>query len=302
MAADDYRGFVPLTDRGVLAVSGPDARSLLQGLISNDIERVTPTRSAYAALLTPQGKFLFDFFIGQVGETLLLDTERARLDDLIRRMTLYRLRAKVQFEDASERFAVAALLGDGMAAALGLPDEAGASRELRGGVAMIEPRLKAAGGRTVLPAGELRAVLEGLGLTELDRDAYERRRIALGLPDGSRDMRIDKAILLENGFEELNGVDFKKGCFVGQELTARTKYRGLIRKRLMPVQLRGLRPEPDAIIRLDDREAGEMRSSVDGIGLALLRLEQVERAAAEGRPLTVGETEVVPVKPDWAAF
>jgi folate-binding protein YgfZ len=153
-----------------------------------------------------------------------------------------------------------------------------------------------------LPVDELRTVLSGLGLIELDRDAYERRRIALGLPDGSRDMRVDKAILLENGFEELNGVDFRKGCFVGQELTARTKYRGLIRKRLMPVRLRGPRPEPDAIIRLGEREAGEMRSSVDGLGLALLRLEQVEKAAAEGRPLTVGETEVVPVKPDWASF
>ncbi len=296
------RGFVPLADRGVLAIGGLDARNLLQGLISNDIERVTPACSIYAALLTPQGKFLFDFFISQQGDLLLLDAERARLDDLIRRLTLYRLRAKVTFEDASERFGVAALLGDGVAAAVGLDDEEGATRELEGGVVLVEPRHKGLGARAILPAASLSATLQGLGLAELDREAYDRRRIELGLPDGSRDMRVEKAILLENGFEELHGVDFAKGCFVGQELTARTKYRGLIRKRLMPVMLRGPRPEPDAIIRRGDREAGEMRSSVDGWGLALLRLEQVEKAEAEGTPLTVGETEVVPVKPDWAVF
>lgn len=303
MAADESpRGFVPLDDRGVLAVGGPDARSLLQGLISNDIERVSPTRSIYAALLTPQGKFLFDFFIGQLDDQLLLDAERARLDDLVRRLTMYRLRAKATFEDVSGRFGVAALLGDGVAAAVGLPDEEGAARPLEGGVVLIEPRHRALGGRAILPAAGLTAALAGLGFGELDREAYDRRRIELGLPDGSRDMRVEKAILLENGFEELHGVDFAKGCFVGQELTARTKYRGLIRKRLMPVVLRGPRPEPDAIIRLGEREAGEMRSSVDGWGLALLRLEQVERARAEGTPLKVGETEVVPVKPDWALF
>jgi tRNA-modifying protein YgfZ len=303
MAADESpRGFVPLDDRGVLAVGGPDARSLLQGLISNDIERVSPTRSIYAALLTPQGKFLFDFFISQLDDQLLLDAERARLDDLVRRLTMYRLRAKATFEDVSERFGVAALLGDGVAAAVGLPDEEGAARPLEGGVVLIEPRHRALGGRAILPAAGLTAALAGLGFGELDREAYDRRRIELGLPDGSRDMRVEKAILLENGFEELHGVDFAKGCFVGQELTARTKYRGLIRKRLMPVVLRGPRPEPDAIIRLGEREAGEMRSSVDGWGLALLRLEQVERARAEGTPLKVGETEVVPVKPDWALF
>ncbi len=303
MAADgNPRGFVPLVDRGVLAVGGPEARQLLQGLISNDVERVTPERSIYAALLTPQGKFLFDFFISQQGDLLLLDAERARMDDLIRRLTMYRLRAKVTFEDASERFGVAALLGDGVAAAVGLPDEEGAMRAFEGGVVLVEPRHKGLGGRAVLPAQGLAATLRGLGLAELDRETYDRRRIELGLPDGSRDMRVDKAILLENGFEELHGVDFGKGCFVGQELTARTKYRGLIRKRLMPVRLRGPCPEPDAIVRLGDKEAGEMRSSVDGWGLALLRLEQVERAKAEGTPLTVGETEVVPVRPEWALF
>jgi hypothetical protein len=117
------------------------------------------------------------------------------------------------------------------------------------------------------------------------------------VPDGSRDLIVERSTLLENGFEELHGVDFKKGCFVGQELTARMKYRALVRKRLMPVLLNGPVPEPGTTILYGDREAGEMRSAIDGHGLALLRLEPIAKAAEEGVPLRAGDTEVVPVKP-----
>ena len=112
----------------------------------------------------------------------------------------------------------------------------------------------------------------------------------------------EKSTLLESGFEELNGVDFAKGCFVGQELTARMKYRGLVRKRLLPVVLKGPRPEPGTIIRLGEREAGEMRSSIDDHGIALLRLDRIAEAEQAGVPLSAGATEVVPVKPDWVNF
>jgi hypothetical protein len=121
------------------------------------------------------------------------------------------------------------------------------------------------------------------------------------VPDGSRDLVIEKSTLLESGFEELNGVDFAKGCFVGQELTARMKYRGLVRKRLLPVAFTGAPPPPGTVIRLGEREAGEMRSGIDGQGLALLRLEQVEKARAEGAPLMAGATEIRPQEPAWAS-
>jgi folate-binding protein YgfZ len=122
------------------------------------------------------------------------------------------------------------------------------------------------------------------------------------VPDGSRDLVIDKAILLESGFDELNGVDWQKGCYIGQELTARTKYRALIRKRLLPVAVEGPLPEPGTAVMLGDKEAGEMRSGRDGMGLALLRLDAVDNAAASGVPLTAAEAKLRPVKPDWARF
>jgi folate-binding protein YgfZ len=121
------------------------------------------------------------------------------------------------------------------------------------------------------------------------------------VPDGSRDLPVEKALLLENGFDELNGVDWKKGCYVGQELTARMKYRALTRKRLTPVRIEGPAPQPGTAVMLDDQEAGEMRSVHGTLGLALLRLEMIEQAEKDGRPLTAGEARVTPVKPAWAA-
>ena len=295
-------GYVVLAERGLIALRGDDARGLLQGVISSDMERVTPASASYGALLTPQGKYLFDFVILQLGDSLLLDTERARVDDLMRRLMMYRLRAKVEIEDQSEALEVAAVLGDDVAARLDLPAEPGAARALKDGVVLIDPRLVQLGARAVSPRGQVAPALQDLGFAALPPAAYEQARLALGIPDGSRDLVVDRSTLLESGFEELHGVDFKKGCFVGQELTARMKYRGLVRKRLMPVTFEGPPPAPGTPIRLDGKDAGEMRSAHDGRGIALLRLEQVTRAAEGGMPLLADATVVIPQKPDWARF
>jgi folate-binding protein YgfZ len=136
----------------------------------------------------------------------------------------------------------------------------------------------------------------------LPQSAYEEARLALGVPDGARDLVVERSTLLESGFEELRGVDFDKGCFVGQELTARMRYRGLVRKRLMPVRLEGAAPLPGTVIRLEGKDAGEMRSSHGAHGIALLRLEQLAKAAESGLPLLADATLVIPAKPDWVNF
>jgi folate-binding protein YgfZ len=294
-------GYVLLPDRGVLALHGGDVCSFLQGLISNDVAHVRDDRATYGALLTPQGKFLFDFFIAQDAGQLLLESEAARLGELHRRLLMYRLRSKVDIEDCSARFAVAALMGDDPVRALGLPELPGAARALDQGLVFVDPRLPRLGARALLPKDRASATLAALGFQAVEREAYERLRLTLGVPDGSRDLVVEKATLLESGFEELNGVDFAKGCFVGQELTARMKYRGLVRKRLLPVTFTGAPPPPGTVIRLGEREAGEMRSGIDGQGLALLRLEHVEKAKVDGTPLMAGDTEILPVAPAWAS-
>src|SRR5215472_171388 len=282
--------FVLLDDRGVLAVSGPDRRSFLQGLVSNDIERVGPAAACYAALLTAQGKYLHDFVMVEAGESIWLDAEAARLADLKRRLSIYRLRTRVSLDERPD-LAVAAVFGDNAVAALGLPREAGAAQPFGSGVALVDPRLANLGVRTILPRETARATLVDRGLGEASFEAYDRLRLSFGIPDGSRDLVVEKSILLESGFDELNGVDWQKGCYVGQELTARTKYRGLIKKRLFPVKIDGAMPAPGAILEIDGKEAGEMRSSRDGIGIALLRLDAIEQSP----PLSSGSTTISPL-------
>jgi folate-binding protein YgfZ len=293
------KAFVPLRERGLLSVAGPDRRSFLQGLISNDVEKVAPDRAIYAAFLTAQGKYLHDFFIVERDDALLLDCEAVRLADLQRRLSLYRLRAKVTLGAADPGFAVFAAFGPGALAALGLKDEPGAAQPFAGGIAFVDPRLAALGARLAVPQESGSAALRDAGFVEQDFATYDRLRLHYGVPDGSRDLPIEKAILLEAGFDELNGVDWNKGCYIGQELTARTKYRGLIKKRLMPVTVEGPLPAPGTIVSLDGREAGEMRSGRDGLALALLRIEAVEAARDSGQELMAGETRLRAAKPDW---
>jgi folate-binding protein YgfZ len=294
--------YVMLDGRGVLAIEGEDARVFLQGLISNDIEKATEDNAIYAALLTPQGKYLFDFTIVQQGERLLLEAEASRLQALSQRLSMYKLRAKVDITDVSDEIAAIALLGAEGISAFNLPDERGAATRLDDGVVFVDPRLNALGARALLPTSSARTILETRGLKAVDLSEYDMLRLQLGIPEGSQDLAVDKSTLLESGFEELNGVDFEKGCFVGQELTARMKYRALVKKRLMPVAFEGEPPASGAAIKAGDREIGEIRSADDGWGLALLRLDRLADVTDQGETLMADGTAVTPKKPDWANF
>jgi len=225
----------------------------------------------------------------------------ARLDDLRVRLARYKLRAKIELTDVSTEYTVAAIFGAGALEALDLPAELGAAKPFGGGTVYVDPRLTGLGARAVLPragagagagAGAA-AALEDAGFTAATTAGYDTLRIGLGVPDGSRDLEIERSPLLENGFDELHGIDWDKGCFMGQELTARTKYRALIKKRLLPVTIEGPAPEPGTQVTAGGKDAGVLRSSVDGVGLALLRLEHLEA------PLVAGAARLTPKKPDW---
>jgi hypothetical protein len=282
--------------RGLIAISGDDRTAFLQGLVSNDVTRVSANRAVYAALLTPQGRYLHDFFIAAIGDALYLDCEASRREDLRRRLSIYRLRSKVALADATADFAVALLFGPDLAVRFGLDGEPGTAKPWQGGVVYVDPRLPALGARAILPRAEAAESLSRAGLVHGNAADYERLRLSLGIPDGSRDLPVEKAILLENGFDELHGIDWQKGCYMGQELTARTRYRGLVRKRLLPVEIDGPLPAPGAPVMAGDKEAGEMRSGVDGLGLALLRLEHLDG----GQDLRSGDSRLMPHRPAWA--
>jgi folate-binding protein YgfZ len=254
--------------RGLLALTGTDAVTLLQGLVSNDVAKAAPGRLVYAALLTAQGRFLHDFFAASWDGGLVLDCERARQDDLTRRLTLYRLRSKVQFASLNDSHCVALVWGDGEPAAA-LP-----------GPGAPDPRHAGLGRRLILPRDGTEAALAAAGLTPGTAEEYDALRLSLGVPDGSRDLEPDRALLMESNFEALSGVDFGKGCYVGQEITARMKHRGLTKKRLYRVQGDADLPPPGTPVTQDGKEAGELRTSQGRAGLALLRIEAVETGAA----------------------
>ena len=262
-----------LDDRAVIALSGPDAVSLLQGLVTNDVGRLPPGGAAYAALLTPQGKILFDFLIAAGEGTLLLDCAAERAEALVKRLTLYRLRAKVEIVRRDDLVVLASW--DGAA----LPGHAFADPRLE----VLGTRAIAAKTETSLPAGA---------------DAYLAQRLDLGVPE-SADFGQDKMFALDADLDELHGVAFDKGCYVGQELTARMKHRGTARKRLLPiVSVDGsVLPAPDTAVIAGDKSIGEIVSSYGARGFALIRLDRLEEAvattfSAEGKAVALG-------KPRW---
>ncbi len=293
MAAPNY---CILNNRAVLAVSGDDRVSFLQGLVSNDVERASPAQAIWAAFLTPQGKFLHEFMIVDHGERLLLDCEAERREDLLTRLKRFRLRSKVDIT-VDDSLAVAVGWGSTGPSMLGLPDQLGGANQIKTGTLFRDPRLMSAGARCIATTDTIKSVFEDAGFTEADASAYDAHRIQHGLPDGSRDLQVDKALLLENGFEELGGVDFQKGCYIGQELTARTHYRALIKKRLIPVAIDGDAPNPGTSLSVDGKEAGEMKTSAGGYGLALVRLAQWR--ASENGTLSAGDTRLKPEPPPW---
>lgn len=278
--------FSLIPHRSVIAVGGADRVEFLQGLISNDTTKVAPGRAVWAALLTPQGRFLNDMFVADGGDdTLLLETERERAPALAKKFSLYKLRSKVTVEDRSAAFEVAVVFGTGAERAL----------EIDGAISFVDPRLAELGVRVLAPAGTVAALLSARGIAAAPLDDYDAIRLSLGVPDGSRDLPVEKALLLESGFDELNGVDWKKGCYMGQELTARTKYRALVRKRLFPVSAEGALPAPGTSVYLDGKEVGELRS---GSGRRALALLQAEAARGPG-PLLADGVQLIATIPPW---
>lgn len=260
--------FAHLQSRSLIAVGGPDWRSFLQGLITQDIETPAPGLARFGALLTPQGRLLYDLFVVEREEGAWLDVEAQHRDALMQRLMIYRLRAKVEIAADDTRVSVL-FAGDGAPAP---PEGPGWARD---------GRLAGLGWRGYgvdMPAGTVAA-------SEAEREAQKLR---LGVP-GPKDWGVDKTYPIEANFDLLNGIDFHKGCFVGQETTSRMKRRGVIKNRMLPIAYEGPAPVFGTEVLVGDLRAGEMLSGVAGRGIALVRLDRALGAAltVEGRPARV---------------
>ena len=276
---------VLLSDRAVLRVTGEAARNFLQGLITNHIDQAKPGSAIHTGLLTPQGKILVDFFVLPASDGFLLELAKAKLADLIQRLTVYKLRSQVTFAEEPSL---------GVAASWGstplLPE---------GAIAFADPRMPELGLRILLPAN---ADISALGCALASEDEYHAHRIALGVPEGGRDYIFGDAFPHEAMFDQLNGVDFKKGCFVGQEVVSRMEHRGTARKRIVGVEGEGQLPMPGTEIMAGSMAIGTLGTVKGNSGLALLRLDRAEEAKAAGVPLRAGEVNVAVRIPAWARF
>ncbi|MDH5771707.1 MAG: folate-binding protein [Rhodospirillaceae bacterium] len=290
--------FSQLNGRGIIKISGPDAREFLQGLVSGDVNNVTANNAIWSAFLSPQGKYLYDFFIGEIDGALVLDCERERLGGFLKKLSMFKLKAQVEISDETNNLSVFAAWGNGYENAIGITLSPGTSTQFGGGIAFVDPRSEKIGARIIAPEQTAMDALVVAGFASTDIGPYNHLRIKLGLPDGSRDMTVDRALLLENGFEELGGVSFEKGCYIGQEVTARTRYRGLVKKRLVPVLIDGPAPEPGTPIICDEREVGEMKSSEGDMGLALIRVESLN----DEKPLIANGANLKPAVPEWVVI
>src|SRR5215831_4173995 len=279
-----------LPDRGVIKVIGDDARKFLHGLVTADVLGIAPGTARFCALLTPQGKIIADFFVTEApqaeGGGFFLDIPRALAVTLVEKLNLYKLRAKVLIEDLTEILGVLAVW-----------DGAGTTTQ---GLSFADPRLPVLGFRVMIPPHRAAMVASQVGAALVSAEHYEAYRIALGVPRGGLDFAYGDAFPHEADMDQLGGIDFSKGCYVGQEVVSRIEHRGIARTRAVALRYDGAAPASGTPITAGERQVGTMGSAARGRGIALVRLDRV--AEAEQAPLAAGGIPIRLIKPDWARF
>jgi folate-binding protein YgfZ len=266
-----------LPRRGVVAVDGPDAVSFLNNIVSSDVPAANGS-AGYGGLLSPQGKILFDFVVLRAGDRLLFDLAAAALPAFVRRLALYRLRAKVEIAALEDHAVFAGWDGAPVPA----------------GISAADPRLAALGWRAIAPAGSI--------IANATAAEYDTHRIALGIPEGGLDFAFGEAFPHDVDMDQLSGVDFRKGCYIGQEVVSRMEHRGTARRRFVIATAKDALPAVGTPVLAGDRPIGTLGTSGDGNGLALVRLDRAREAMAAGTPITAGGVALTLTLPPWARF
>ena len=284
-----------LEDRGILFVQGKDAKEFLQNLITNNIDKVNETNSCFASLLTPQGKYLFDFLIVKHKNGYLLDCEKIQIENFYNQLDLYKLRSKVEILNLSNEFVVAVLSNEKFLEFEGTKNLSGFTIKYREDPVFLDPRKKELGARIIINLEKLYLSLKKLDLSSSNVDEYYKFSHENGIAQKNTDQLKNKIFGIECNFEELNGIDFKKGCYVGQENTARIKLKNKLSKRLLPIQL--IEGElKDEIIKYNDQEIGKVLIKNK---FPFASIKYLNENFNEKNEFNCGNAKIKIIKPGW---
>ena len=285
-----------LDDRGILYVNGPDSEKFLQNLISNDIEKVNENKSCFASLLSPQGKFLFDFIVVKHKEGYFLDCVKRIVDQLYKKLNMYILNSKVEILNLSNEFVVAAFNYEKFLSLEGVKDELGSTIKYNEDHVLLDPRNKKLGGRIIANLEKLYMSLKKMKLKSSNIDEYYKLSFELGIPQSNMDQLQEKLFGIECNFVELNAIDFKKGCYVGQENTSRIKNKDKLNKRLLPLQVKKGSINNNDPITSNNVEIGKVLIA-NKFSFALIKFKDKE--FEYNKEFKCGEANIEILKPNW---
>lgn len=267
--------FFPLPNRSIISVSGEDSQQFLQGLISNDISKVSETKTIYALLLTPQGKFLYDFFISQIDGQYLIDCHKDKIDKIIQKLSMYKLRSHVEIQNLSDKYEVAALLGNSIYENVGAK-ESGLTKQFCKGCVYVDPRDIKIFGRSVIEKENQYKSFHAYHFVEGNYKEYEELRISNCIPESEKDFFEGEAFPHDFAMDRLNAISYTKGCYVGQEVTARMHHRGTAKKKPYFIEAEDDLVAGEEIMTYNDKKLGYITSSIGNKAIALLNIEGVE--------------------------
>jgi len=289
---------ITLEDRGFIQVKGVEAKDFLQNIVTNDLEKVTNESSVFSSILTPQGKYLFEFFILKLKDSYLLECEKKSVTEIIKLLSFYKLRSKVDFIDLSEKYVAVIISLEKFNEINNTNPTKGKTTNYRNDPVYIDPRNEKLGAKIISKLENLHLTIKKLNLKISDKKKYYNKSFELGIPQAGLNKLKDKIFGVENNLDELNGIDFKKGCYVGQENTSRIKLRNKLRRRILPIlKIAGKISEND-VIKYKDQEIGKIMID-EPYSFALIKVVDPDLKEFNNVELICGTSKVKILKPDW---
>ena len=294
----DKNEVITLEDRGFIQVTGPEAKDFLQNIVTNDVEKVTDTTSVFSSILTPQGKYLFEFFILKLKDSYLLECEKESTEEIIKILNYYKLRSKVDFINLNKEYSVSVISLEKFKEIDSSNSSKGKTINYEDGLIYIDPRNDKLGAKIISKIGTVQIKIKKLNLNFSDKNKYYKNCFELGIPQINLKNLKNKIFGIENNLDELNGIDFKKGCYVGQENTSRIKLRNKLRRRILPVQKISGEISENDIIKYKDLEIGKIMISKP-YSFGLIKIVDPDIKEFNNIDLVCGNSKIKIIKPEW---